>query len=112
MSPEVASLLMRQHNSLMDEGTTAQDETSADIGLLNEAWALVRGTAGFTLHWGFDNGFIDSKEHLGGCHCPAARVWRGELRWCRECQQHVPAAGHECPASAVVWITEQQGRGD
>jgi hypothetical protein len=55
----------------------------------------------FTLHWGYEYGFVESKDHLDGCDCQAARVYRGELEWCRGCQKHVPI-GHEDRAERAV----------
>lgn len=118
MTPEMASLLLRQHAALMDEGIGPEAEGPEDIDTLNEAWLLVKTLSvaplRFTVHWGYENGFVESADHLAGCDCSAAKVWRGELKWCKGCQKHLPVEpAHECRAErAVVWITEQQGRGN
>lgn len=84
----MASLLLRQHAALGDEGIGLAKETPGDEDLLNAAWDLVGDE--FGLHWGYEYGFVESSEHSRSCDCVAGRVYRGELVWCTGCQKHVP----------------------
>lgn len=98
-----ASLLLRQHEALMDEGIGPAKETSADKDLLTAAWELIGDE--FGLHWGYEYEFVESGEHVRSCDCAAGKGYRGELSWCRGCQRHEPDP-HQCRANyAVTWLT-------
>lgn len=102
---EVASLLLRQHEALMDEGIGPAHEKPNDEGLLDAAWDLIGEELG--LHWGYEFGFVDSSEHSRGCDCTAGKVYRGELVWCQGCQRHEPNP-HECRTRyAVTWLAQK-----
>jgi hypothetical protein len=107
VTPEIASLLLRQHAALMEEGIGPENGSPEDLGTLHEAWALVRrlGMQGFTVHWGYEYGFVESSEHSRRCDCTAGKVYRGELEWCQGCQKHVDL-DHDCGSERVKrWFT-------
>lgn len=87
----------------MDEGIGPENEQPDDKDLLASAWDLVGEE--FGLHWGYENGFMESSEHSRHCDCFTGKVYRGELIWCTGCQKHLEP-GHECrAAAAIVWLT-------
>jgi hypothetical protein len=111
VTPEIASLLLRQHAALMDEGIGPEDGVPGDRETIEEAWALVQALQvaplRFTLHWGHEYGFVPASAHYAHCDCSAALIYRGVLTWCRGCQRHEPNP-HQCRADyAVTWLAQK-----
>lgn len=115
MTPEMASLLLRQHSALVDEGIgphTGDAGDDTDRAILEAAWLLVN-TFGvepqrFTAHWGYENGLVDKGVHATDCTCSSARVDRGEIFFCRSCATFQAVDGeHVCRAErAIRWFSD------
>lgn len=106
MTPEVASLLLRQHSALMEEGIGPEGPLAGDRGLLDEAWGLLG--AEFGVCWGYEYGFVDKDAHAADCTCNSARVDRGEIFFCGSCFTFQAVDGeHVCRAErAIRWFSD------
>jgi hypothetical protein len=109
VTPEVASLLLRQHAALMEEGVGPEAKRPEDDDTLNEAWLLVRtfsvAPQRFTRHWGYEYGFVDKDDHDATCTCWGARCSRGEVAQCGVCDRFLhDDIPHRCGPSRTSWF--------
>jgi hypothetical protein len=96
MTPEVASLLLRQHEALMEEGARLSSDRPWDREMLVHARNVLADE--FDVCWGYNYKLVSDVDHAGsGCSCYAARCFRGEVPKCDRCQKFLMDDGsHYC----------------